>query len=545
MEVTHDEELATTFLLSYLIEPILSRLERTKRYATLIAYYNYYIEVQSVRAAAKAKASQHLQVQVQAQLSDDGLFVRVWQLLYSMLCVKKQQLLVGVADPSHLLWIPLPDLVNPNSLDYVARPSIHSANPLELGTVGLDADNDNKLKDLTVTWAWIADSVLPFLPLLSGRPPQQNFDRLMMPEPNSWSNFIGYEMLEETFYLGVERNIMRALGFDTFIRNERTHLNRDDYENVLAEARLNQRNNLIEGRPVLVKISDNLCLIKEIILMQKGHFLLARMLQQPFDITTTIVWAQLKAVNSPITRRPSQPLPKSLDLLAAIDLDTGRYYGFPVNLYHRFGEQAMDCWSVQTLIATVYRDLVTVDVVERHAETSGKHQVSTGIDGNGDTNANLNTNAKLSTTKNKVAYDVGNDSGIRRINWMVLPRRRYMRTDDETTVERRALTSDEVTKREQFRAYHSVSGFVRKLPANWKSSDAKKDEALQLGVILRDGETWVRPHGRGLNKLVERGEIDLDSIPHYIRRPRTRKFRHSHSHSQEKEGESSAIRKKV
>ena len=45
---------------------------------------------------------------------------------------------------------------------------------------------------------------------------------------------------------------------------------------------------------------------------------------------------------------------------------------------------------------------------------------------------------------------------------------------------------------------HWVTGHIRILPEGWSCSSGARREAFKVGISLSAGETWVRPHARGL-----------------------------------------------
>lgn len=56
---------------------------------------------------------------------------------------------------------------------------------------------------------------------------------------------------------------------------------------------------------------------------------------------------------------------------------------------------------------------------------------------------------------------------------------------------------------------HGVIWHIRRLPQGWKASPDAEALAIQAGITLRDGETFVRPHSRGSKKL---GEVVVHRI---------------------------------
>jgi len=62
------------------------------------------------------------------------------------------------------------------------------------------------------------------------------------------------------------------------------------------------------------------------------------------------------------------------------------------------------------------------------------------------------------------------------------------------------------------RRLHGVRGFPRRLPPNWKPSDAAIQLAKSMGVILPEGTTFVRPHVRGTREAVSEETVDPTPI---------------------------------
>ncbi len=62
---------------------------------------------------------------------------------------------------------------------------------------------------------------------------------------------------------------------------------------------------------------------------------------------------------------------------------------------------------------------------------------------------------------------------------------------------RRSWSTDEEREHMRRRAHH-VDGHRRELPDGWRPRDTAQKEALLDNIILRDGETYVNPHERGL-----------------------------------------------
>jgi len=75
----------------------------------------------------------------------------------------------------------------------------------------------------------------------------------------------------------------------------------------------------------------------------------------------------------------------------------------------------------------------------------------------------------------------------------------YWSNDEEKAVIRRRL--------------HGVRGFPRRLPENWKPSEAALQLAQSMGVVLPKGTTFVKPHVRGKQSASGQEETALEATP--------------------------------
>lgn len=71
----------------------------------------------------------------------------------------------------------------------------------------------------------------------------------------------------------------------------------------------------------------------------------------------------------------------------------------------------------------------------------------------------------------------------------------------------------EEERTETTRVRHFVDGFTRYLPSNWKASEKQKDLARERGVILLPGETFVKPHFRGKQKMNDESDGNSELPP--------------------------------
>lgn len=146
-------------------------------------------------------------------------------------------------------------------------------------------------------------------------------------------------------------------------------------------------------------------------------------------------------------------------------------------------------YALAGLVAHIYHDLVTAQSLE----------------GNRSIGSSTKTRSNKSTpTESK------------NINWRYIPRREYIRNGGEEVVARQSLNEQEQKRKAQLNRFQEVCGHLRELQTAHKASETKLQQAKELGIVLPEGYTWVKPHQRGLLELAN--EVDLSSIPHYLLR---------------------------
>jgi hypothetical protein len=321
---------------------------------------------------------------------------------------------------------------------------------------------------------WGFDSVyglffLKLLSLLTGSQPQQAYDRLILPNGNKWAN---RSKLSRSNIIELETTVAEHLGFPNGFISE------DEYLQILSDAFLSQKYVLVEDRPVLVRLEEHPS-IYQVILIKKGNILLARI-----DTFTNGQFLHMQKLDESSCD----------DILWSIK---GMLVYKENNI--DFEEQELN-YIFPSLIATIYRDLVTVEEKEIGTRrVAGKHK------------PDLKTK-KVDPLEPKL-YTT---------SWQYIPRRQYIynRPNDESYMDREPLSEADQHRQHAIRKWHMVCGHIRRYrdKADWMASGDKQDQALADGIILRIGETYVKPHARGLNALEELGEIDINSIPHYMRR---------------------------
>lgn len=160
--------------------------------------------------------------------------------------------------------------------------------------------------------------------------------------------------------------------------------------------------------------------------------------------------------------------------------------------------------GVTALVASIYRDLVTID------EVSAGVRFNTGKSGGG---------------RKKKEEDKPEEPKTYTTSWQIIPRRLYTKSLAEAgdvTIEREKLNEQEEGFRRALRRYHAVVGHVRRYRdrPDFSASYERRSLADGDGIILKMGETYVKPHDRGLSAIEALGEVDLALVPHYLRRGR-------------------------
>jgi hypothetical protein len=324
-------------------------------------------------------------------------------------------------------------------------------------------------------WEWRFDGeykyyLLRLLALFSGADPQQRFDRLLLPQVDKWACTTDWTLNRATKFV---EKVARLLGYaDGFV-------SLTDVENILARTYLEKKFTLSNDRPVLIRLENN-PIINQVILAMKGDYLVGKI--------CTFSYGELLHIQSVSNMR--YPIIDPVNILdvfiAKLQIEE---YG---NLEHG---KALINWALGALVTTIYHDLVTVEEKEICTRRTA-----------------IQPTADPKKPKPFIT------------SWQYIPRRHYVynRPNDNSLVDREPLSETELQKQRAIRKWHMVCGHIRRYrnKPDWMASGDKQGEALADGIILRTGETYVRPHARNKGALEELGEIDINSIPHYMRRGR-------------------------
>jgi len=147
--------------------------------------------------------------------------------------------------------------------------------------------------------------------------------------------------------------------------------------------------------------------------------------------------------------------------------------GNDVEGFHKLVKDERLCALVETITLSYYRDLVTPGKVY-HSSSKGRRK----------------TTSKPPRPKRP----------------RPLPRPRVLPSYVTPIEPRQAYSLDEWYKAQR-RARHYVTGHVRRIGGGFEASWGKKQLALEHGVILRPGETWVVEHEKG---MLIGGWLELD-----------------------------------
>jgi hypothetical protein len=365
--------------------------------------------------------------------------------LYRKVCQPKHKLLFGIRH-SIPLWVDCPEWAW-----------------LKTDLTKSKQEMEQQQRQSQFFWQLTTGSAITFMPAFTGKVGQAEYDRLLAPRAE---NFLKTPPTNSALSDFDER-LGRALGFEEPVEA-------DEVMQIQAYAMLEQRYKLVEERPVVIRMEDNPA-VREVILMQKGVELFAR-------IETYRLGDLLQVFN-----------------LEDPDKREGIFDNYMVFSAFEPGQLQ----SVNALIASVYRDLVTVD------EVSAGARFSTGKSGG---------------RKKKKEEEEPDKPKTYTTSWQIIPRRLYTnrKSEADITVERERLTEQEEGFRRALRRYHAVVGHVRRFKdrPDFSASYERRSLADSDGIILNLGETYVKPHNRGLSALEELGEVDLALVPHYLRRGR-------------------------
>jgi hypothetical protein len=409
---------------------------QSKRFNLVSDYFHFYAKISEYNFSGVV-----IDVTIEGQRKKLGpefsyKFSIIAGALYTRVCHEKGKLLVGIKD-SKPLWVEVPDNWYQSS-----------------GSWYFD-------RNYTVF-------LLNAMPLFSGDPRQQGFDKLLFPSANRW---VSEKSIGHTSLVEIEETVSIHLGFPE------GKIDEDEYIRILSDAFLEQKYILIDDRPVLVRLQEH-PIVHQIILVKKGQILIARI--GTFQFGDFLHY-------------------QALDEIWQLDI-FNMFKGQQLQKNNKNFEPSNLSWAFATLIASIYRDLVTVEEKE-----IGTRRVA------GKKKPDLKTK-KIDPLEPKLFTT----------SWQYIPRRQYIynRPNDESFMDREPLSETDQHRQRAIRKWHMVCGHIRRYrdKPDWMASGDKQDQALADGVILRTGETYVRPHARNADALEELGEIDINTIPHYMRR---------------------------
>ena len=383
-------------------------------------------------------------------------------------CYLRKAVLVGIGDypvnkgSSNFLWIPMPDLLSEAIKDQMGW----SRNDLHCGY----------------------EALMSILPFISGNPNHKAYDALMLPAQSRWPSVKDLYTYEQ---LNMESVLAQSLGKTEGV------FSRADLQQVLEKIALERKWLLTPNRPVLVRLVDH-PLIHQVILMQKDTHILAKLETHEYGD-----WIEVVSLND-MTWLGTFKTIRDATLQDRDNKDRKQGKVKVVDI-----ADTLDNMAVPGLIATLVLDLVTVE--DEVVATGGKRQFKSTIP----------QHQKPTEPK--------------RWHWQYLPRRKYIKPSQTQTrtdlsggkgegegnviVERTALDPKQLDLQKKLKRFHMVGLFTRKLPVNQKPSPAKIAQAIDLGLKLAEGETWVATHGRGIQELkgvVE--DVGIDNIPHFMKR---------------------------
>lgn len=312
-------------------------------------------------------------------------------------------------------------------------------------------------------WNCLATLVISLLDLFTGKGLQAEYDRLLVPRSDRFLE----EIPTATALQNFNDHISSMLGFAEPV-------DEDEVLQIQASAMLEQRYKLVENRPVVIRLEDNPS-VREVILMLKGSNLLA--------------WLETFRFG---------------DLVHFYNLDNIQKAEGMIDQYVAFARPPKklkpgSLQAVNALVISIYKDLVTAEEVSK--------DVRFPIGSKGQSKKGKSEQPETYTT-----------------SWQIIPRRFYTnrKTEAYITVERLKLNNEEKAFRQALRRYHGVVGHIRRFRdrPDFSASFERQQLAQGDGILLKKGETYVKPHNKGLSAIEALGEVDLALVPHYLRRGR-------------------------
>lgn len=443
-------------------QELANNIIRSKRYEVIASWHEYYLEQLDLLISIlnELRAQEHRDLGELARYEDfeQGMVENYYRLLIDVY--------LAITKSKQKLLVGCGQISGKSSS---SNSKVSSATPLwlDIPTTWQWEYPANRLTQISVrdpdhTVAILAD----LLSLMTGTPPQAQLDRLLYPAPDKWTGFKDWTPVS---FQRFHQELAESLGYSAGSVTE------DEYAQILADTYLNQTHTLAENRPVLVRL-DASPVVHQLILCRKKDKLVCRI--------GTHAHGDILAHMS----------------LAITNCDSTISY-----LSGAFTGERNTNETLGALIATIYHDLV---VVERVSTTAKKPSL-TGFGKNG--------NALIATATSQAKPD------LLTTIWKYIPQKIHAESE-ETNNDRQLLSEGELTRRQAIRRWHSVCGHIRRYKdkADWEASSARQELARQDGVILRPGETYVRPHDRNVPALAELGNINISEIPHYLRRSKLR-----------------------
>jgi hypothetical protein len=242
-----------------------------------------------------------------------------------------------------------------------------------------------------------------------------------------------------------------------------------DYEQILINLELNRKKHLVIDKPVMVKL-ENHAWAETVLFQQKTeHLILAKV--TPLNGPEMLIQVSTRYLPvAPVNVDPK----RTIDVINNADI---RLEYFVLSLYQHL----------------VIPEEITLEkpLVRRNSSKS-----------------------KNTTGKPK---------------WVLLPRKTYMPVTgrveiDNITIEDRPLLPKEEKTQKFYRVYHEVGQFTRTLPPGHKPNPSKL-ASVPPGIVLEPGQTWVKPHTRGMayleqlmQELGDDDMINLEKIPRFLKR---------------------------
>ncbi len=336
----------------------------TKRFHLLPQYFNSFNQTQSTG--------------LNSELTEYFFFSLSY--IYKQICLGKGKLLMGF-DKKIPLWV-------------------------EGSAVLFDLNKADQINN-HYHWSILTALALITMPLLTGQGNQAEFDRLLIPSPDRFH----FSPPNRWELKNFDSRLSLALGYSA------GGLEIDEVEKIIAKALLERTYQLVTNRPVLVKMEQN-PLVKQVILIQKGDLLLARVETYRFG-----------------------------DLIHFLNLfKTERPGGMFDTLVVKSGLLPGELNALSGLLAVIYHDLVMAERVEAREIY--------GVRSKGKKSSVSPQKGELEELQPKTNT----------IAWQYIPRCLYTRQNVgvEMVVERVPVTEEERKQQQAVRKWHMVCGHIRR-----------------------------------------------------------------------------------